>query len=165
MGLRIRHLCAGVGTVGQQTDASGVVGVLWAMMPLITACLAYLLFRERPARQALIGLVIGFAGIALLLRPGSNLDMVGVMLVVAAQLSWALGAVLAPRLRLPDDPRLAAGLELLGGSCVLLGASLAWGGAGGLHLEAVSRPAWIGLGWLVLTGVGGFTAYGFLAKR
>src|SRR3954447_20885312 len=165
VGTLILALGAGIGTIGQQTVASGVVGVLSAMMPLITACLGYLLFRERPARQALTGLVIGFAGIALLLRPGFNLDMVGVMLVVAAQLSWALGAVLAPRLRLPEDPRLAAGLELLGGSCMLLVASLAWGEVGSLHLDVVSRPAWIGLGWLVLTGVGGFTAYGFLAKR
>jgi drug/metabolite transporter (DMT)-like permease len=94
-----------------------------------------------------------------------GLDMFGVMLVVAAQVSWALGAVLAPRLRLPEDPRLAAGLELLGGSCVLLIASLAWGEVGSLHLETVSRSSWFGVGWLVLTAVGGFTAYGFLAKR
>jgi drug/metabolite transporter (DMT)-like permease len=165
IGTLILALGAGVGTIGQRTVASGVVGVLSAMMPLIAACLGYLLFREKPARQALIGLVIGFIGIGLLLRPGSDLDMFGVMLVIAAQVSWALGAVLAPRFRLPEDPRLAAGLELLGGSCVLLVASLAWGEVSSLHLDTVSRPAWIGLGWLVLTGVGGFTAYGFLAKR
>jgi len=165
MGLHIRHLCAGVGTVGQQTVASGVVGVLSAMMPLLTACLGYLLFREKPARQALIGLIIGFAGIGLLLQPGSHLDPVGVALVITAQLSWALGAALAPRLRLPVDPRLAAGLELLSGSCVLLTASLTWGEIRGLNLDAVSRPSWLGLGWLIITAIGGFTAYGFLAKR
>jgi drug/metabolite transporter (DMT)-like permease len=165
IGTLILALGSGVGTVGQRTVASGVVGVLSAMMPLIAACLGYLLFREKPARQVLIGLVIGFIGIGLLLRPGSNLDMFGVMLVIAAQVSWALGAVLAPRLRLPEDPRLAAGLELLGGSCVLLIASLAWGEVGSLHLETVSRSSWFGLAWLVVTAVGGFTAYGFLAKR
>jgi drug/metabolite transporter (DMT)-like permease len=165
VGTLILALGAGMGTVGQQTVASGVVGVLSAMMPLITACLGYLLFREKPARQALIGLIIGFAGIGLLLRPGSNLDLFGVALVIAAQLFWALGAVLAPRLRLPEDPRLAAGLELLGGSCVLLIASLTWGEIRGLNLDAISRPSWLGLGWLIITAVGGFTAYGFLAKR
>jgi len=165
VGILILALGAGVGTVGQQTVASGVVGVLSAMMPLIAACLGYLLFRERPAKQALVGLVIGFAGIGLLLRPGSDLDLFGVALVIAAQISWALGAVLAPRLRLPGDPRLAAGLELLGGSCVLLIASTASGEFGNLHLGAVSRASWLGLGWLILTAIGGFTAYGFLAKR
>jgi multidrug transporter EmrE-like cation transporter len=29
----------------------------------------------------------------------------------------------------------------------------------------VSSLSWLGLGWLVLTAIGGFTAYGFLAKR
>src|SRR5215218_930591 len=165
IGTLILALGAGVGTVGQQTVASGVVGVLSAMMPLIAACLGYLLFREKPAKQALVGLVIGFTGIGLLLRTGSDLDLFGVMLVVAAQVSWALGATLAPRLRLPEDPRLAAGLELLGGSGVLLIASAAFGEFSNLQLEAVSRASWLGLGWLVLTAIGGFTAYGFLAKR
>jgi drug/metabolite transporter (DMT)-like permease len=110
-------------------------------------------------------LIIGFIGIGLLLRPGSNLDLFGVTLVIVAQMAWALGAVLAPRLALPDDPRLAAGLELLGGSCVLLMASAALGEFSRLHLAVVSWSSWLGLGWLILTAVGGFTAYGFLAKR
>jgi drug/metabolite transporter (DMT)-like permease len=165
IGTLILALGAGVGTLGQQTVASGVVGVLSAMMPLIAACLGYLLFREKPAKRALLGLVIGFAGIGLLLRPGSNLDLFGVMLVIAAQVSWAFGAILAPRLRLSEDPRLAAGLELLGGSCMLLIASAAMGEFSKLQFQAVSRSSWLGLGWLILTAIGGFTAYGFLAKR
>src|SRR4051812_4896148 len=164
VGTLILALGAGIGTIGQQTVASGVVGVLSAMMPLITACLGYLLFRERPAKQALVGLIIGFAGIGLLLRPGSNLDLLGVALVAAAQIAWALGAVLAPRLPLPEDPRLAAGLELLGGSGILMIASATWGEFHTLRLEAVSSSSWLGLGWLVLTAIGGFTAYGVLAK-
>jgi drug/metabolite transporter (DMT)-like permease len=145
--------------------ASGVVGVLSAMMPLITACLGYLLFRDKPTRRAVLGLVIGLAGIGLLLRPGSNLDLLGVTLVIAAQIAWGLGASLAPRLRLPDDPRLAAGLELLGGSGVLLIASGVIGEFGRLNLSVVAPTSCLGLGWLILTAVGGFTAYGFLAKR
>ncbi|HYZ24480.1 MAG TPA: EamA family transporter [Rhodopila sp.] len=204
VGTLILAFGAGVGTLGQQTVASSVVGVLSAMIPLMSACLGYLLFRERPAKQALIGLnrvhfenhglcqpavrrcvrsrrlrselpdygfqsgrglVIGFVGIGILLRPGSHLDLFGVALVVAAQISWALGAVMAPRLRLPEDARLAAGLELLGGSGVLLIASAIMGEFGTLRLDAVSSSSWSGLGWLVLTAIGGFTAYGFLAKR
>jgi drug/metabolite transporter (DMT)-like permease len=165
VGTLILALGSGVGTIGQQTVPSGVVGVLSATMPLLAACLAYALFRERLARRAMVGLAIGFAGIALLLRPGSALDPTGVALVIAAQVAWAFGAVLAPRLRLPADPRLTAGLELLGGGCVLLVAGAASGHFGDLRLHAVSRSSWLGLGWLVLTAVGGFTAYGFLVKR
>jgi drug/metabolite transporter (DMT)-like permease len=49
----------------------------------------------------------------------------GDALVIAAQVAWALGAVLTPRLALPEDARLTAGLELLGGSCALLAANAA----------------------------------------
>lgn len=156
---------AGVGTIGQRTVASSVCGVLSAMMPLIAACLGYLLFREKPSKRAAAGLIVGFIGIGLLLRPGSNLDPTGVTLLIAAQFAWALGAVLSPRMRLPEDPRLTAGLELLGGSCVLLVASVARGEFSGLRPEAASWSSWLGSGWLILTAIGGFTAYGFLARR
>jgi drug/metabolite transporter (DMT)-like permease len=56
-------------------------------------------------------------------------------------------------------------LELLGGSGVLLIASAATSEHTRLNLAAVSHASWLGLGWLILTAVGGFTAYGFLAKR
>ncbi len=165
VGTLILALGSGVGTIGQRTVPSGVVGVLSAAMPLLAACLGYALFRERLARRAMVGLAVGFAGLALLLRPGSALDPLGVALVIAAQVAWALGAVLAPRLRLPADPRLAAGLELLGGGCVLLIAGAVSGNFSHFRLQAVSQSSWLGLGWLVLTAVGGFSAYGFLVRR
>src|SRR5690349_7993273 len=111
-------------------------------MPLLAACLGFALFRERLARRAMAGLAVGFAGIALLLRPGSALDPFSVALVIAAQVAWALGAVRAPRLRLPADPRLAAGLELLGGGGALLVAGTVSGNFNHLRLQAVSQSSW-----------------------
>ncbi len=164
IGILILALGAGSATAGQRSIPSGVAGVLSAMLPLIAACLGYALFRESVPRRAVLGLVVGFAGLGLLLRPGSNLDSFGVALVVAGQVSWAFGAVLAPRFRLPDDPRVAAGVELLGGAAVLLIAAVILRDFEGLELGAVSMQSWLGLGWLTLSAVVGFTAYGFLAK-
>ncbi len=164
IGILILALGAGCGTVGQRTIPSGIAGVLSALLPLFTACLGYALFRERLPRRAVLGLMVGFVGVALLLRPGSNLDPFGLLLIVAGQVSWAFAAVLAPRFRLPDDPRVAAGVELLGGGGVLLVAALGHRDFEGLELGAVSLQSWLGLGWLVLSAVAGFTAYGYLAK-
>ena len=165
IGLLILALGAGGGTFGQQTVPSGIAGVMSGLLPIVAACLGYLLFRERPARRALIGLVIGVAGLGLLLRPGADLDPFGVTLLVASQCAWALGAVLAPRAGLPDDPRLAAGMELLCGGAVLLAAAGLMGDVTGLDWHAVSTQSWLGLGWLILTAVVGFTAFGFLAAN
>ncbi len=163
IGMLILALGAGVATFGQKTVPSGVAGVMSALLPIVAACLGYLLFRERPARRALIGLVVGVAGLGLLLRPGADLDPFGIALLVASQCAWALGAVLAPRAGLPDDPRLAAGMELLCGGAVLLAAAGAMGDIAALDWHAVSLQSWLGLGWLTLTAVVGFTAYGYLA--
>ena len=45
--------------------------------------------------------MIGFAGVGILLRPGSGFDLLGVGVIVLGQLAWALGAKLAPRAGLP----------------------------------------------------------------
>lgn len=97
IGILILALGAGSATVGQRSISSGIAGVLSALLPLIAACLGYAMFRESLPRRALLGLAVGFAGVSLLLRPGSGLDPFGVALIVAGQVSWAFGAVLAPR--------------------------------------------------------------------
>ena len=135
VGVLILALGAGGGTMGQRTVPSGVAGVMSALLPIFVA------------------------GLGLLLRPGgSDLDPFGVSLVVAGQLSWALGAELAPRVGLPEDPRLAAGAELLCGGAVLLAAAALMGDLGRLAPGAVSALSWLGLGWLTVTAVVGFTA-------
>ena len=164
IGILILALGAGTGTVGQRTIPSGVAGVLSGLLPLFAGCLGYALFRESLPRQGVLGLVVGFVGVGLLLRPGSNLDPFGLALIVAGQVSWALGAVLAPHFRLPDDPRVAAGVELMGGGAMLLVAALVFRDFDGLELGAVSLQSWLGFGWLILSAVVGFTAYGYLAK-
>jgi drug/metabolite transporter (DMT)-like permease len=164
IGILILALGAGSGFAGQRTIPSGVAGVLSGLLPLFAACLGYVLFRETLPRRGVFGLVVGFIGVGFLLRPGSGLDPFGLGLIVASQVFWALGAVLAPHFRLPGDPRVAAGVELLGGSGVLLLAALVLRDFEGLELGAVSWQSWLGFGWLILSAVVGFTAYGFLAK-
>ncbi len=164
IGILILVLGAGGGTLGQQTVPSSIAGVLSALLPIIAACLGYALFRERLPRLAVLGLVVGVAGVGLLLRPGSNLNPVGLSLIALGNLSWALGAVLAPRVRLPDDPRVAAGAELLSGGTVVAIAAAIMGDFGRLDPGAVAVQSWLGLGWLVVSAVVGFTAYGFLAR-
>ena len=165
IGLLILAFGAGGGTYGQLTVPSGIAGVLSALLPLLAACIGFVLFRERIPRRAVIGLIIGFAGIGLLLRPGSNLDMFGVAIIVMGQVGWAFGAELAPRVGLPDDPRLAAGIELLSGGGILFVVALLFGDLGRINLAAVSTTSWLGFGWFIIIAIGGFTAFGFLTQN
>jgi len=164
IGFLILTCGAGAGTYGQLTVASGVAGVLSALLPLFAACIGYILFREKLPRPATVGLVVGFAGVGILLRPGSGFDVLGVGVIVLGQLAWALGAELAPRAGLPDDPRLAAGLELLAGGAALFVVAMIFGDVARLHLAEVPRFSWLGFGWFILIAIVGFTAFGFLTK-
>src|SRR5689334_13196079 len=149
IGILIFACGAGAGTYGQLTVPSGVAGVLSALLPLIAAVMGYCLFREKLTRRGTLGLIIGFAGIALLLRPGSGLDFFGVAVIIGGQIAWAIGAELSPRVGLPQEPRLAAGLELLTGGGVLLAFSIIFGDLGRIDLAAVSMVSWMGLRFLL----------------
>ena len=164
IGVLILTIGAGAGTYGQLIVPSGVAGVLSALLPLLAACLGFVLFREKLPGRAIVGLLIGFAGIGLLLRPGSNLDLFGVSVIVVGQVGWAFGAELAPRVGLPDDPRLAAGVELLSGGAALFVVALLFGDLGRLHIENVSIISWLGFAWFIIIALGGFTAFGFLTQ-
>jgi len=164
MGVLILACGAGGGTYGQLTVPSGVAGVLSALLPLFAAIIGYVVFRERLPKRAIAGLLIGFAGIALLLRPGSGFDLFGVMVIVFGQVAWAIGAELGPRIALPEEPRMAAGVELLAGGTVMLVAASLLGDWGRLNLHEVTAISWAGFGWFVVIAVGGFTAFGFLTQ-
>ncbi len=76
---------------------------------------------ERPDRLSTIGLVIGFAGIVLLVHPGSDTGPLSYLLItVAASFMWALGSFLSPRIPVPRDALVATGYEMLCGGVVLL---------------------------------------------
>jgi len=164
IGVLILTCGAGAGTYGQLTVPSGVAGVLSALLPLIAAVIGYAFFREKLPLPGTVGLVVGFIGITLLLRPGSGLDVFGVVVIVGGQIAWAAGAEFAPRVGLPEEPRLAAGLELLiGGGALLIVACVA-GGLARLELAAVPLGSWVGFGWFVVIAIGGFTAFGYLTQ-
>jgi drug/metabolite transporter (DMT)-like permease len=165
IGVLILTLGAGAGTYGQLTVASSIAGTLSALLPLFAAILGYIVFRERLPVQGIAGLVIGFLGISLLLRPGSGLDLWGVAVIIFGQIAWAAGAEFAPRLGLPEEPRLAAGLELMAGGIVLLLVAIVRGEWARLDLTAVSNTSWIGFGWFIVIAVVGFTAFGYLTQN
>jgi drug/metabolite transporter (DMT)-like permease len=57
---------------------------LFFLTPIITTGLAAWLLHERPSRWTLIAIAFGFAGVLVVVRPGGNLSLVGVLLVIAA---------------------------------------------------------------------------------
>jgi drug/metabolite transporter (DMT)-like permease len=138
--------------VGQQTVPSGVAAILQALVPIVTALWAFVLLDERLSAVGTLGVVVGFVGIGLIVRPDpGNLagsDTLGRLLVVGQVVSVSLGGVLIQRAR-PSMERVAmTGWAMLVGGVVLHALSFA---AGEPAPTALVDP--IAIGTVVYLGV------------
>jgi drug/metabolite transporter (DMT)-like permease len=149
--------------VTEQKVPIGLTSLIIASVPLWV-----LLFRlaagERPDRIASLGLLVGFAGIVVLVRPGGGSGPLGyLLLTVVAAISWALGSFLSPRIPVPRDALVATGYETLVGGLVLTAIGLATTSPSDLDPSGWSSRSIFGLVYLILVGsVVGYTAYAWL---
>lgn len=125
---------------GMTMIPSGRAAILAYTMPAWAIPLSAWLLGERMNGRRLTGLVLGMAGMALLIGEGAaglRAAPLGSLLVLAAALSWALGTVLQRRypVALPPAPY-TAWMMLLGGIPIFAGTFL---------LEDPGRLASIGL--------------------
>jgi drug/metabolite transporter (DMT)-like permease len=155
--------------VAEQTVPSGIAALLVAATPLWLVCLRFAA-RDRPAPLSLLGTVVGFVGIAVLVRPGASLgegvETWGLVTVVGAAASWALGSFLSSRIPLPGDAFVATTWEMLAGGTALLLVGLGSGEGGDLALGDVATEAWAWLAYLVVIGsIVAFSAYVWLLQN
>lgn len=151
--------------LGERTVASGVAALLVAMVPLWVVLLRRL-GGDQAGRRTLLGVLVGFAGLAVLVLPGSNggsTSTGGILLIVGASLSWSIGSYVAGRLPMPANPFVTTVYEMVAGGVVLTILGLGVGEAADLDLGAISGRSWLALGYLVLMGsVVAFSAYVWL---
>jgi probable blue pigment (indigoidine) exporter len=126
----------GIGFIAQQFITAGVAAIIFSLAPIITAVLAWpLLPAERLAGRDYAGVLLGFVGIAVVIRPdpASLLDpeLLGKLLFFGGVVVVELGAVLVRRSRAEMPiPALTGWAMLLGGTvhvlfAVALGESVA----------------------------------------
>jgi drug/metabolite transporter (DMT)-like permease len=112
----------GIGFVAQQFITAGVAAIIFSLAPIVTAVLAWpLLPAERLGGRDYLGVLLGFVGIAVVIRPdpASLLDpeLVGKLLFFGGLVVVELGAVLVRRSRSSMPiPALTGWAMLLGGT-------------------------------------------------
>jgi drug/metabolite transporter (DMT)-like permease len=148
----------------QQDVPSGVAALLVGTIPLWFAILARLAFGERLGGRALLGLVLGFAGLALLVDPTGEegAEPLGAFVITVGAFSWAAGSLWSRRLPLPRDTLLSAAMGMLAGG-VLLALVSAFGGE--LDDATFTADAVTATAYLVVVGsLIGFSAYVWLLR-
>jgi drug/metabolite transporter (DMT)-like permease len=115
---------------------------------------------DRPPPASLAGVLVGFAGLALLVRPSGGAPLWALLLCLCSAVMWATGSFLSSRLPLPRDSFAATSYEMLAGGVIMLPIGLATTHPHPSEFSARS----IG-GWLYLVSFGsiiGYTAYVWL---
>ena len=162
----------GAVTWAEQRVASGVTALIVGSAPLWMVLIDALRpAGERPNWQTAGGVLIGLAGIALLVGPaefsGSQLQMdtPGVAMLLLAALLWAIGSLYSRDAQLPSSPLLGTGMEMLAGGAGLYLAGTLTGEWGRLDLAAIAPSSLLGLGYLIAFGsLVGFVAYTWLLR-
>ena len=151
--------------LAEQYVPTGVVALLVATAPLWMAIIDRVAFGRRLPVLVIVGLVIGFGGVAFLIgSPGSGrISLFGAALALAAPLCWASGSVFTRHVQLPARPLVASSMEMLCAGVIFAVASIATGELGRLH--PFSTTSIVALGYLIVFGsLIGFSAYVWLLR-
>jgi drug/metabolite transporter (DMT)-like permease len=142
---------------------SSLAALLIASVPLIVILFRWIT-RERISGGTLLGVAVGFTGVALLVLPGNRpagADSLAVGMLLAASVFWAAGSFFSKSLPLPKDPFVSTAMQMLTGGLVLVTAGLVSGESfSGIDLASSSVAAFIYL--VVFGSLLAFTAYVWL---
>ena len=150
----------GLTASAEQHIGSGLIAAFIAVVPMLVCGWGFL-FGQRPSRLELAGMVVGMAGVVLLVRGASfSASPVGIACIAGATMAWSLGSVLSTT-KLPLAPG-AAGFasEMLCGGAVLMLISLALGEQPSWPPTPLAAAAWLYL--VVFGSLIAFSAYLYL---
>ncbi|HVM30357.1 MAG TPA: EamA family transporter [Candidatus Limnocylindrales bacterium] len=159
----------GLVMIGEQSVPSGLAALIIAVVPLWVVGLR-LLGGDSIARGTTVGVLVGFAGVAVLVIPrgiDGTVELAGMLMLIAAAGSWAVGSFYSKRLSLPADPLASTAAQMLLGGAGLVAAGLLAGEVGLLQAgREFSTESMLALAYLVVFGsIVGFTAYTWLLQH
>ena len=164
MGGTLLGIAIGSVALGERYVPTGIAALIISALPFWIA-----IFRtvdgNRPSNLSWLGVVIGFVGVAFLLKPGSvnplNGASTGLMLfwacmIMIGNIGWSFGSYIAPRFPMPKNPMISTMYQMLTGGLLLVVVGLATGEKFADFIDA-TRSSWAG--WSYLTLVGSIVAY------
>ena len=167
-------LVGGNGAVvwAEQTVPSGLTALLVSILPFWLVLIDWLRpGGSRPKPAVIAGLVLGVAGIFVLVNPlaasgHTAISVTGAMVLMLGSLSWALGSFYSRDADLPASGFMRTALEMVTGGAALLLLGAAVGELRGFDLHQVTRASAFGLLYLVTVGsLIGFTSYIWLLDK
>lgn len=158
--------------LAEERVPSGIAALLVATVSLWMVLIDWLRPNgNRPGPRVIVGLVLGFAGLAMLVGPwelggAGRIDPIGVAILGVGSFAWACGSIYSKHGQMPDSPLLGASMQGLTGGIILWLLAGVTGEVHALHLAAVSTHSWIAVTYLTCFGsMIGFSSYMYLLKH
>lgn len=155
----------------EQRVPSSVAALVVAVVPLVTVLIDWLRpGGPRPDLATVVGLVIGFAGVAILVNPAAGdagrIDPLGALALLGGTVAWAAGSIYSRHKRGAESPLMAAGANMLCGGVGLLLLGTMTGEATTMNVSAFTARSLFALLYLIIFGsIIGFTAYIWLLRN
>ena len=157
----------------EQRIPSGIASLFIATTPLWMVLIDSLRPHGiRPNWLTWLGVLVGLTGIALLANPwqshtaSSPLDLIGIVVLLAAALAWSIGSLYSRKASLPSSPLMGTGMEMLAGSLGLFAFGTLTGEWSHFNLATISLRSLGGLAYLIIFGSWiGFVAYTWLLRN
>jgi len=168
LGTLLLVLGNGLITIAERQVDSYVAALLACSSPIVVALFDRLLLRIRLTFVRVLGVLVGFAGVALLLYDGRSLASsltTPVLLCIAGVLFWGLATSLGHRFPVHGDNMVNSGIQMLFTGLVSLAITLLAGHRPAEIAAAVSAPSLFGVAYLAVVGSIAFAAYTYLVKH
>lgn len=148
--------------VAERDVPIGLASLIIASVPLWIVLLRAVT-GDRPKAGAIAGAVIGFAGVALLIRPSGQAGVGALLLVLGSAVMWALGTFLSTRMRMFEDTVTTVSVQAFAGGVFLLPLGLLLRDGESLDPSSWSSRSIFGLVYLIFVGsLVGYTTYVWL---
>ena len=127
-GISQNALYLGLNFVAMQWLEAGFASIIASTMPLIVAFLGWVVLREKLTPLALGGLVLGFAGVGLIMgtRISGGVDLTGLALCIVAAIALAVATLTVRTASGGGNLLMVVGLQMLVGALVLAPFGLAF---------------------------------------
>lgn len=166
----ILMLSGGTGLVAwaEQYVPSGLTALLVATVPLWIVVLDWIRpSGVNPGKAVLLGLVLGFGGVAVLMSPGFTgsqpVNLLGAIVIVFATLLWATGSLVS-RYTAEPDPIAGMGMKMIAGGLALVLLSAGRGELTDFSMMDITLRSWTAFWYQVVLGTAAFAAYLWLLK-
>jgi drug/metabolite transporter (DMT)-like permease len=168
LGLSMAGAGSGGAAWAEQQLPAGTAALLLASIPVWLVLASHLAGLERISRRGVAGLLLGLAGVAVLVNPltGGAPDLTASAVALGGALLWGCGSAYAKRAPHPGQPLLGSGMQLICAGAALCLAGAASGELSRLHPRALGSPSALAAGYLVVFGsLVAYSSYEWLIRH